>query len=382
MNQRALWLALATATLCAVTALWFSSNFELVTEKRYEGMQAEARRNPFLAAERLFSRLGRKVTHIREIDTLTAGNGDGVLILKQTKRAFTPEQAKRLLQWVERGAYLIADVDFSGRDFLEATFDVERAAPSGKSRASGGKDAADQDDDAPYVEVVLPGDPLRYRLVSNDIRKLTAAGTPPEWHAGQDGMDILHYTHGRGNVTLFGSLRFLDNRQIGQFDHAELVWALLQRYQPGGAIHLLGRPESPSLWRWLTESAWMALLGFALLIVLWLWSVIPRFGGLRATPETARRDLAQHLLAIGRSLWREGGLGLLRELTRREVAQRLAVRHPALDRLPANEHRAALARMTGLDERDIREALEARRALSPEDFTRTMRTLQRLEQKL
>jgi hypothetical protein len=382
MMRRALWAALAALGLCTLAALWFFDNVERAPVKRHEGMKAEALRNPFLAAERLFSRLGRKVTRIRrsaDLDALTAG-GDGVLILiRMRQRAFTPKQEERLLQWVERGAYLIADVEFSGKDsnFLAEAFGVE---PSGKdgSPASGKKASA-----KPYVEVVLPGDPLRYRLASGIVRGLAAVRAHPEWHAsGQNGEEILHYAHGRGNVTLVSGLHFLNNRRIGHFDHAELAWALLQRYQPGGAVHLATRLEYPSLGQWLAESAWMALASFALLAVLWLWSVIPRFGGLRAAPDAARRDLAQHLLAIGRSLWREGGLDSLRALVRREVAQRLALRHPALARRLAGERRAALARMTGLDEREIREALDDKHAPSPESFTRTMWTLQRLEQKL
>jgi hypothetical protein len=58
------------------------------------------------------------------------------------------------------------------------------------------------------------------------------------------------------------------------------------------------------------------------------------------------------------------------------------LRHPALRRRPAGERRAALAWMSGLGDREIREALEDTRTPSPEDFTRTMRTLQRLEQKI
>jgi hypothetical protein len=381
MSRRVVWWTVAVAALCTLAAWWFFDNVELVTEKKHEGMKAEARRNPFLAAERLFSRLGRKVTRIRnsaDLDALAAGSGDGVLILERARRTFPPKQAERLLQWVERGAYLIADAGYDDEDFLAKAFGVKAAASPGKSPASGGKGSG-----KPYVDVVLPGDPLRYRLTFGYARELAAGEIRPEWRvAGRNGSLILHYAHGRGKVTLVNSLYFLGNGRIGQFDHAELAWALLRRYQPEGAIHLVGRLEYPSLWQWLAEYAWMALASFALLVALWLWSVIPRFGGLRAAPDAARRDLAQHLFAIGRSLWREGGLGPLRELARREVAQHLALRHPALKRRMAGERRAALARMTGLDDREIREALDDPRAPSPEDFTRAMRTLQRLEQKL
>ncbi|MDR1662739.1 MAG: DUF4350 domain-containing protein [Azoarcus sp.] len=374
MSRRAIWLAVAAATLVALTARWFFDNVESVPVKREGVMQKEAWRNPFLAAERLFSRLGRKVRridHTAALDALTAGDGNGVLILKRSgRRAFDRERGKRLLQWVERGGYLIADVDPADKDFLTEAFGV--AEFSGAQRG----------DARPYADVVLPGGEVRYRLADGN-GGLAVGKTLPEWRvAGRKGERVLHYAHGRGNVSLFRSLHFLDNGDLGSYDHAELAWALLQRYQPGGAIHLANRLEYPSLWQWLAESAWMTLFSFALLAALWLWHVIPRFGGLCAAPKAARRDLAQHLLAIGRSLWREGGLGHLRKVARREVAQRMALRHPALARRLKGEQHAALARMSGLDSQRIREALDDKRAPTPESFTRAMRVLQRLEQGL
>ncbi|MDR3222073.1 MAG: DUF4350 domain-containing protein [Candidatus Accumulibacter sp.] len=372
MSRHAIWSMLAVAALCTLCALWFFDNFERVSVKRHEGMKVEARRNPYLAAERLFQRLGRTVTHIGSPAALDALNDGGVLILGRAgHRALGQEQARRLLQWVERGGYLIVEAEFSGEDedFLLEPFDISPAEPSpwcGK----------------PDVDVVLPDGTVRYRLDPAD-RGLAAGETTPEWHvAGPNGAAILHYVHGRGKVTVFDSLSFLGNRRLGELDHAELAWALLQHYQPDGVIHLAVRLEFPTLWQWLMESAWMALISAALLIALWLWRVIPRFGGARASPDAARRDLVQHLLAIGRSLWREGGLAYLRDVARRETGQRLALRHPALTRRPPGERHAALARMAGLDSRKIGEALADERPPSPESFTRAMQTLQHLEHEL
>jgi hypothetical protein len=373
MSRRAIWSALAAALLGTLAALWFLDNFERVPVKTHEGMQREARRNPFLAAERLFSRLGRTVKRCRRSADLDAlGENDALILVRGPGYPLSRERTRSLLQWVERGGYLIVDWEFSDQDFLAQAFGVELAKPP-----PGGWTGARR-----HVEVVLPGDPVRYRLASG-FRGLAAGKAPPEWRAaGPRGDGILHYAHGRGNVTLLGSMSFLGNAHLGDHDHAELAWALLQRYQPGGAVNLAARLEHPTLWQWLAESAWSASASVAALVILWLWSVAPRFGGTRAAPDAARRDLAQHLLAIGRCLWREGGLDPLRGVARQEVARRLALRHPALARRLAGERQAGLARLAGLDPEQVREALADRRPPSPEEFTRTMRILQRLEQKL
>jgi hypothetical protein len=372
MSRRMIWSAVAAAALATLAALWFFDNFERVPVKTHEGMQKEARRNPYLAAERLFSRLGRTVTRISHSAALDTLDEDGVLILEQGhQRPIDPKRAERLLEWVERGGYLIVEAESSDDDPLLQLLDVKRGEWSDREECA-----------APYVEAILPGDETRYRLLSYG-QGLAAGKVAPEWRvSGQDEDLILHYAWGRGNVTVVSRLNFLDNWNLGDFDHAELAWAMLRRYQPDSVISFAARLEHPTLWQWLAESAWRALISVAALVVLWLWSVVPRFGGMRATPGAARRDLTQHLLAIGRSLWREGGLGYLRDIARREVAQRLTLRHPTLARHLSGERHAALARIAGLDARKIREALADERTLSPETFTRTMQTLQRLEHKL
>jgi hypothetical protein len=373
MSRRVIWSAVAAVALVTLAALWFLENFERVPVKTHEDMQNEALRNPYLAAERLFSRLGRTVTRVSRPAAFDALGEGGVLILERGRqRLIDRERARRLLEWVGRGAYLIVEAELAGDDhllqMLDAKYDAQPYRKSAKS----------------CVEAVLPGSEFGYRLSSGG-RGLSAGRLVPEWRVpGQgEGRDlILHYAWGRGNVTVLGRLAFLDNLNLGDFDHAELAWAMLRRYQPDGVIYLATRFEHPTLWQWLAESAWMALISAAALVVLWLWSVAPRFGGMRAAPDAARRDLAQHLLAIGRSLWREGGLDYLRDVARREIAQRLTLRHPTLARRFPGERHAALARIAGLDGRKIAEALADEQTPSPETFTRAMQTLQHLEHKL
>ncbi|MDR0441326.1 MAG: DUF4350 domain-containing protein [Candidatus Accumulibacter sp.] len=369
MSRRVIWSLLTVTALVTLATLWFLQNFERVPVKTYESMQREARRNPYLAAERLFSRLGRTVTRIDRPAALDALEAGGVLILERGhRRVVDQERARRLLEWVAHGAYLIVEAESDGDDPL--------------LRALGAKYDELYPDPASCVEAVLPGSDLVYKI-SAWGQGLTAGKLPPDWRvSGPDKDLILHYGWGRGNIAVVGSMTFLYNWNLGDFDHAELAWAMLRRYQPDGVVYLAARLEHRTLWQWLAEFAWRALISVAALVVLWLWFVAPRFGGARAAPDAARRDLAQHLLAIGRSLWREGGLGHLRDIARREIAQRLTQRHPTLARRPPGERHDALARIADLDGRKIAEALADEQTPSPETFTRAMQTLQHLEHKL
>jgi hypothetical protein len=234
------------------------------------------------------------------------------------------------------------------------------------------------------IEASLPGSDTSYRYFRFG-NGLTSSLPVPAWRAGaaDDRSAIVHYAWGRGQITVFEGLQpFLGNWQIDKYDHAELIWALLQQYQPQGKIHLASRMTVPTLWQWLVESAWMVLISMALLIALWLWRIVPRFGGTLASPSLERRDLVQHLSAIGRSVWREGGIAHWLTVVRQAIHKRLSLRHPYLYRQEATEQQSALAKIAACSTKDIRLALTRGRAPTPAEFTVAMQTLQRLDQRL
>ena len=84
---------------------------------------------------------------------------------------------------------------------------------------------------------------------------------------------------------MFPSLQAFTNRGIGQYDHADILWALLSAYQPQGTVRLAARLKVPTLWEWLAAEAWMPLASGVVLCVLWLWRIVPRFGGRRSLPS-------------------------------------------------------------------------------------------------
>ena len=80
MNRPLLTTAILAA-LAALVAAWFFANYERVPNREWIGYQGEARRNSFLAAERLLARMGVSVRHAKtsaELRELPAG---GTLIM-------------------------------------------------------------------------------------------------------------------------------------------------------------------------------------------------------------------------------------------------------------------------------------------------------------
>ncbi len=395
MKRSIVWGLLAALVLAVAGSLWFLDNFEEVPTSRWEAASPEAQRNAFLAFERLAAQFGRPATRIaspHSLDNLAPG---GVIILDRNRRqSINPARADRLLDWVGRGGYLIVAAEPVGDDPLLARLGAGRYRPAPSLQCKPDEPAA-PDSGVPKkpapppgkasIEVRLPEDATTYRIDSSGYGNfLSSVKAAPAWRAGPDDerSTVMHYPWGQGQVTVVSSLAMLSNYQLGQQDHAELIWALLQRYQPQGELRLASRMEMPTLWAWLIESAWMASISAALLIALWLWRIVPRFGGTVPTPGLDRRDLSQHLAAVGRCVWREAGVGHWLDVVRHAIQQRLALRHPLLNRQDASWQRKTLAGIADCRPQEIQQALESRRERNPDRFTEAIQVLQRLDQRL
>jgi len=376
MTRRVVWSSLLLAAVLAVFGTWLMLNLERVPTQKREPPQSEARRNPWLALERFTARMGGQLTRAsdaRILDRLPAGS---LLLDRQRAHLLTPERLHRLLAWVEAGGYLIAVAEHPGvADPLLDSLGVKRVASPRKPARQ-----------APaVVDVLVPGAAQPLKLAAGGY--LLAAGErQPAWSAGQRGRgeQVLHFHLGRGEVTVAAAFDGqLSNRHIGEEDHADLYWSLLRRYDPSPQpqVLLLSRLQMPTLFAWLWENAWAACTGAALLIVLWLWRIIPRFGSVRPEAPAGRRELREHLAAIGRYQWRSGGLAALLTAAREHFHARLLRRQPTIAALPATAQPAALAALSNRPAVRIAAALDGP-VDSPHAFTDALRTLRNLERDL
>lgn len=425
MTRRIVWIGLLVLGLLVLGGAWFLSNFERVPVKERGEEQAEARRNRYLALERFLGQLGRPLTrqsNAKFLDALPAG---GTLILdRQRRHHMQPVRVDKLLDWVAQGGYLIAvpeaplvddpllerlDISRGKRGPAAKDPDAEAAddadaKPATEPAPAGEADQCSSTDEtagsSPANPATRPAKPLRFpdriavavpgspQALNVQFRGpgLTAGKRVPDWRSGVAGQgdQLLHYRHGQGHITIAAGLdSLIDNRRIGQLDHAELLWTLLQTYQPEPSrpVVLAARLAVPRLWEWLGSNAATALVSGLVLLGLALWRFVPRFGPPLPEPVPDRRELREHLAALGRYLWRAGGLDHWLRAAREAFLTRLAIRHPALAALPPAEQAAALARLTRRSPGMISAALYLP-ASSPPSFTAALRTLRNLERNL
>ena len=207
-------------------AVWSYLNFERVSEREHVGLQGEAARNPLLALTRLIERMGGEARSAQRVEALDQVEPGATVILRTGRQGYSRAQLERLVEWVAQGGHLVVEAeDVATADTLLDALKVSRQrSPLGYREKP--------------AEVHLPGSkPLRAQLMRP--MELVDEEAERTRHVSKDGhgTHVLHFGYGRGRVTVLPSFAFMTNVAIGENDHAELAWRLLQlapRHLAGG----------------------------------------------------------------------------------------------------------------------------------------------------
>lgn len=103
-RKRVIWGAVIALVILLGVGFFFLA-YEKVEHEVREPPTGEARKNPYLAAERLLNRLDCTATTVAHIDE--PGSDYMVIFLADPNRDFSPEQVERWARWVHGGGHLI-----------------------------------------------------------------------------------------------------------------------------------------------------------------------------------------------------------------------------------------------------------------------------------
>lgn len=362
--------AAALVVLIALGAVWLYLNLEYVTERDYVGFQGEARRNSLLAAMRLYERMGIPAREARSIADLSALKPRETLVLLRRRAALDQRHADLLLSWVRAGGHLVIEPErHRVADRIFDALKIHRRA----------------------LNLQPPSKPSEFRL-PHSRRPLHVDFGPREHFVSTENRAVLtvdehwsilleQFSYGRGLVTVVNGLRFMTNQHIGEHDHAEFAWQLVQFNPATSSVVVAPRLAGPSLAAWVRESAPYAAMTLVLLLALWLWRVVPRFGPLRADPELARPRLLDHIRASGMFHWSRGDAGRLLAAAREACLRGVARNHPDLAELREEAQVLRFAELTALAPPDIELALRHVPG-DPQQFTTAIRTLRAIDDRL
>jgi uncharacterized protein DUF4350 len=380
------WIA-GLALMLGAVGLFFATCEPYDTEY-HTGYSGEAARNHYLAAEKLLDRMGMTSQSFADVGVLAQLPDEGAtLVIPTERRALDPETSQRLLDWAERGGHLVVvswslwddpkrtpdpildavgvhqfqNTDDDQTDVAKPTADDDSGdfddPDSGDSR-----DPGDSDDDEPvYAEAEFPDrdEPLEVRFDPSfrlDVDPPTEASILLE--IGDDnGSHWLTLRHGKGLVTALSDDYFMTQPQIGDLDHAELVYRMSRLGGHRGPVWFVFGDARPSALALVWRYGWMVATSAVALLALWLWGASRRFGPLADDTVTPRRELMEHVRAVGRLEWRAGAGRDLLAAARDALFLRMRERHPGFDLLDPAEQARALETLSGVPRSRVADAL-------------------------
>lgn len=369
MSRWGLVFTVAGLLLAALIGVWFFTSYERVDEEIDTGYQGAALSNPFLAAERLFTRLGAP-SRTLATRPRTLPPEDHALLLLSPTRSLSAERFAEILAWVRKGGrLLVVPGDAPSLDPILRHWSI---------RVIEDPDVIEHEN----LEVPLR-EGVKAKAELSRQRRLAVKRNDAEAQIGSErGVYFVRYAEGKGSVTFMAGAIFLNNENIGDHDHAALGWALIQGGgdRPAG-VWISVRDQIPTLGQLLVRNAWMALLSGLLLIAAWLWSTGARFGPLVPDPPRDRRSLLEHVEASGDFLWRTGRGDELVAGARQALLHRIDVREPAWSRLSTPELVQRLAAGARLPAARIDRALYGPVA-APADLVQALQTLETVRRSL
>jgi hypothetical protein len=283
--------------------------------ERVIGYQGEARRNPWLAAERMVSHYGYDV---ESLTSWRAPQGSDAVWFVPASALANQGIVRRAEKWVRSGGHLIvllekAGVETNDWSLFGPELALEPPLVGLLERAGIRLDQTATSKNAARVERVIPFD-------GDEFKVMAGAGKAVAMTDGEAGL-FVSAEMGRGQLSAVTDARMFRNRWIDEQEHAELLLALVEVTNREGSVVFV-RGATLSFWGLLKRHLWAVLIGLTTLLALWLWRSMRRFGPLEAaTLPPAARGYDHHLEALGNFHWQLDRAANLLGPLRRQLAE-------------------------------------------------------------
>ncbi|MCC6881192.1 MAG: DUF4350 domain-containing protein [Verrucomicrobiales bacterium] len=242
----------------------------------------------------------------------------------------------------------------------------------------------------PEESIGKPGETLTLSLLGETLRVGDRSGLPVqlgrtlrpgEFSLGEpQSSKLLSIRLGQGRVTIIPDAWFWRNRFIGDQDHAALLLGVVG--EDGHAFWVL-RGADVSFFGLLWHHGWQVVIAILLLLGLWLWRELSRFGKiLESRVQDEVKDFSAHVGMVGRFLWNQGQSSALiqaaRDRLRRLVEGKLFAGTLAGDEIVVSR----LSEVGGVPIERVRAVWSGPPPMEPNAFVHFMQDLQQIESRL
>ena len=201
------------------------------------GYRGEARRNPWLAAQRLLEHFNISTKDVRALPEFRDLPHTATVIIPESHHTITDSLRESLIAWVEQGGYLIVEAEYAGiEDPLVSGFGVRR-------QETEFDEVEEENDESEYETFALPGATGETTVVFDTYMTL-AAENPWFQLDGMYGTYALIVQRGEGAAVIVNDLDYLRNNMIGSHDHAQFLLDLLRAREHAAAAGTMPKSES------------------------------------------------------------------------------------------------------------------------------------------
>ena len=366
---------------------WVNNHLEKHCEVVETGLQGVAADNPLLAAQRLLERMGSVVITKKSVIDINQLESQDTLILWGTDGLFTATQTQQLLEWVEAGGHLIiaSNTVYDSNNPLNPLLQALKIY-----RLEDRLEYLPADQITSATSFTWESDSIK--VAFDPHYRLEYSEDPAIEILDDYGTHFLLYYYGTGMISVLSDMQFIHNQAIGNYDHAQFLWSLVHFERLAQRVWLLRFPyfdgiarttaNMPSLDQLIWSKWWTVVISAGILLLLWLWYSLFRFGPLLPEPTGARRRLLEHIEASGHFLWRYRQTEFLLRGARQAVLKKLKIVHPDWLHLPPSELSQQLAQLGKLSAEEIEAALYHIQPHTEIAFTQTIRLLAQIRKML
>ena len=339
------------------------------------GFLGEARRNPFLAAQRLCEEFGLEAETLLSLKDMPHHHTTLILSADAIK---SKGMSDLVSTWVSEGGTLIYllegatrfrnefDEDFAFEDVDEEREDLILEEFEVRLGESGDWGIRNLEFEGNTFLMDFPDDSVfEANWVSDD-----------EDYFGHRG-PVFEFNWGDGLVYLVSDAHPFRNKQIGDNDHAAFFWSLIDGADNYYVTFVLG--AKISFFGLLWSRGWMVLVPILIMIAIWIWKNVPRHGPTLPERDPSERDFAAHVDTLGQFLWRHRAGGRLLDSVRQRIRSAVKFQTPYGDTDSMNH---LLAEKSGLPVDRVLIALTVDPGKDPARFVQITRDLHTLEKSL
>lgn len=353
------------------------------------GYRGKARLNPYLAAERYFAeKLSVPVRSSRSLADLDESIS---VVTMPASFLSTRLMGQRVLDWVGNGGSLILLMEGGEshyNDFSDRALGPPKNEKNEKELELPGLDLilAKTDMTLETREFVMkkggkddPGErDWHEENVSMDERDflLEQEGELAFAEDGDEPWPVVSASPGEGIIYFLANARPLRSAYLDRADHLAFLETMIG--DPSGEVLFL-YGEGFSFWSLVWRHGWRLVLAGLVMLMVWLWLRLPRFGPRQEEERADDRQYDELLLAGGRFLWKRKAVAPLLLPLREEIQRRFHLRHELVSEAERASLFEELSARSGMKLEEVIEAMSREDLQDGATLTRVVRGLKQLQ---